>query len=77
MATTIHLGGVDSECAECVAVATPVTCDTCGVDNATVDTYKHDGVVWNICASCEVKAEMAGEAYMEAQHEAYYEREAR
>ena len=54
-----------------------VTCDGCGLDDATVDTYKHEGVVWNICASCEVKAEMAGYAYMEAQHEADYEREAR
>jgi hypothetical protein len=54
-----------------------VICDTCGLDDATVDTYKHDGVVWNICASCEVKAESAADAYMEAQHEADYEREAR
>ena len=76
MATTIHLGGVDSDCRECVRVATLTTCDTCGTVH-DVDSYTYEGNVWNICTTCEGKAEMAGEAYLEAQAEAHYEREAR
>lgn len=62
MATTIHLGGIDSECLQCVAVATPSKCERCGSLGA--DTYTHEGNEWTICKSCEAISELAMDSYL-------------
>ena len=69
MATTIHLGGIDSTCPKCVEVATIIKCDYCGTTE-DVDTYSHEAMVINTCLKCEVMAEMAGEAYVAELREA-------
>ncbi len=62
MADTIHLGGVDSECAQCVAVATPSKCERCGSLGA--DTYTYEGSEWTTCKSCEAISELAIDSYL-------------
>jgi len=69
MATTIHLGGINSTCPKCVEVATITKCDYCGTTDS-VDTYTHDTMTINTCLKCEVMAEMAGEAYIAELREA-------
>ena len=55
MATTIHLGGIDSECLQCVAVATPSKCERCGSLDADFRLFSRlHGVSGSILSSTSV-----------------------